>query len=134
MRTVATYIADDGKIFDSKEKCKKYEFSLKLKKIENIKIFDAEGNCIKLDADNFREVTKFYDFEKIVIPTKKDYEALMKILKERNINMYALPSEGIWYNLENIIIVGEEESFKLYSEKECIDIIDNLKELLKLGD
>lgn len=134
MRTIATYISDDGKIFNSKEKCKKYEFSLKLKAIENIKIFDAEGNYIKLNADNFRVVMKFYDFEKIIIPTKKDYEALMKILKERDFNMYALPSEGTWYNLENIIILGEEESFKLYSEKECIDIIDNIKELLKLGN
>ena len=39
MKTIKkyTYIADDGKVFNSKKECKKYEFELSLEKIKKMK-------------------------------------------------------------------------------------------------
>ena len=127
MKTIKkyTYIADDGKVFSSKEECKKYEFELNLEKIKNVQFFDASGNLI---TDNIN--LAYLNFVKVVIPTKEDFIALIDVLEKSKLNPNIIKSEGTWYDLNNIL--DESEFFRLYSEKETKDIVEQLEYFLKM--
>lgn len=127
MKTIKkyTYIADDGKIFSNKEECKKYEFELSLEKIKNVQFFDVNGNLI---TDNIN--LAYLNFVKIVIPTKEDYIALIDVLKKSKLNPNIIKSEGTWYDLNNVL--DESAFFRLYSEQETKDIVDQLECFLKM--
>ena len=91
MKTIKkyTYIADDGKVFNSKKECKKYEFELSLKKIKNVQFFDASGNLI---TDSINRA--YSDFVKVVIPTKEDFIALVTVLEKQVFNCSTIISLG----------------------------------------
>ena len=127
MKTIKkyTYIADDGKVFSSKEECKKYEFELNLEKIKNVQFFDTSGNLI---TDNIN--LAYLNFVKVVIPTKEDFIALIDVLEKSKLNPNIIKSEGTWYDLNNIL--DESEFFRLYSEKETKDIVEQLEYFLKM--
>lgn len=127
MKTIKkyTYIADDGKIFSNKEECKKYEFELNLEKIKNVQFFDVNGNLI---TDNIN--LAYLNFVKVVIPTKEDYIALIDVLEKSKLNPNIIKSEGTWYDLNNVL--DESEFFRLYSEKETKDIVEQLEYFLKM--
>ena len=127
MKTIKkyTYIADDGKIFSNKEECKKYEFELNLEKIKNVQFFDAGGNLI---TDNIN--LAYLNFVKVVIPTKEDFLALVTVLEKQGFNSCIFKSEGTWYALNNVL--DGSEFFRLYSEQETKDIVEQLEYLLKM--
>ena len=127
MKTIKkyTYIADDGKIFSNKEECKKYEFELNLEKIKNVQFFDANGNLITGSINQ-----AYLNFVKVVIPTKEDFIALVNILKKSKLNPNIIKSEGTWYYLNNVL--DESEVFRLYSEQETKDIVEQLEYFLKM--
>lgn len=127
MKTIKkyTYVADDGKIFSNKEECKKYEFELNLEKIKNVQFFDANGNLI---TDNINQA--YLNFVKVVIPTKEDFIALRDVLKKSKLNPNIIKSEGTWYDLNNVL--DESEVFRLYSEQETKDIVEQLEYFLKM--
>ena len=127
MKTIKkyTYIADDGKIFSNKEDCKKYEFELNLEKIKNVQFFDANGNLI---TGNINQA--YLNFVKVVIPTKEDFIALVNILKKSKLNPNIIKSEGTWYDLNNVL--DKSEVFRLYSEQETKDIVEQLEYFLKM--
>ena len=127
MKTIKkyTYIADDGKVFSSKEECKKYELELSLEKIKNVQFFDASGNLI---TDNIN--LAYLNFVKVVIPTKEDFIALIDVLEKSKLNPNIIKSEGTWYDLSNVL--DESEFFRLYSEKETKDIVEQLEYFLKM--
>ena len=127
MKTIKkyTYIADDGKVFSSKEECKKYEFELNLEKIKNVQFFDSSGNLI---TDNIN--LAYLNFVKVVIPTKEDFIALIDVLEKSKLNPNIIKSEGTWYDLNNVL--DESEFFRLYSEKETKDIVEQLEYFLKM--
>ena len=127
MKTIKkyTYIADDGKVFSSKEECKKYEFKLNLEKIKNVQFFDASGSLI---TDNIN--LAYLNFVKVVIPTKEDFIALIDVLEKSKLNPNIIKSEGTWYDLNNVL--DESEFFRLYSEKETKDIVEQLEYFLKM--
>ena len=127
MKTIKkyTYIADDGKVFNSKKECKKYEFKLSLEKIKNVQFFDANGNLI---TGNINQA--YLKFVKVVIPTKEDFIALVNILKKSKLNPNIIKSEGTWYYLNNVL--DESEVFRLYSEQETKDIVEQLEHFLKM--
>lgn len=120
-----TYIADDGKVFSNKEECKKYEYELNLEKIKNVQFFDANGNLI---TGNINQA--YLKFVKVVIPTKEDFIALVNILKKSKLNPNIIKSEGTWYYLNNVL--DESEVFRLYSEQETKDIVEQLEYFLKM--
>ena len=127
MKTIKryTYIADDGKIFSNKEECKKYEFELNLEKIKNVQFFDAYGNLI---TDNINQA--YLNFVKVVIPTKEDFIALVNVLEKQGFNSCIFKSEGTWYALNNVL--DGSEFFRLYSEQETKDIVEQLEYFLKM--
>ena len=127
MKTIKkyTYIADDGKVFNSKKECKKYEFKLSLEKIKNVQFFDVNGNLI---TDNIN--LAYLNFVKVVIPTKEDYIALIDVLEKSKLNPNIIKSEGTWYDLNNVL--DESEFFRLYSEQETKDIVEQLEYFLKM--
>ena len=127
MKTIKkyTYIADDGKIFSNKEECKKYEFELNLEKIKNVQFFDVNGNLI---TDNIN--LAYLNFVKVVIPTKEDYIALIDVLEKSKLNPNIIKSEGTWYDLNNVL--DESEFFRLYSEQETKDIVEQLEYFLNM--
>ena len=127
MKTIKkyTYIADDGKIFSNKEECKKYEFELNLEKIKNVKFFDANGNLITGSINQ-----AYLNFVKVVIPTKEDFLALVTVLEKQGFNSCIFKSEGTWYALNNVL--EESEFFRLYSEQETKDIVEQLEYFLKM--
>lgn len=127
MKTIKkyTYIADDGKVFSNKEECKKYEYELNLEKIKNVQFFDANGNLI---TGNINQA--YLKFVKVVIPTKEDFIALVNILKKSKLNPNIIKSEGTWYDLNNVL--DESEVFRLYSEQETKDIVEQLEHFLKM--
>ena len=127
MKTIKkyTYIADDGKVFNSKKECKKYEFELSLEKIKNVQFFDASGNLI---TDSINRA--YCDFVKVVIPTKEDFIALVTVLEKQGFNSRIFKSEGTWYDLSNVLY--ESEFFRLYSEQETKDIFEQLEYFLKM--
>lgn len=127
MKTIKkyTYIADDGKVFSNKEECKKYEYELNLEKIKNVQFFDANGNLI---TGNINQA--YLKFVKVVIPTKEDFIALVNILKKSKLNPNIIKSEGTWYDLNNVL--NESEVFRLYSEQETKDIVEQLEHFLKM--
>ena len=127
MKTIKkyTYIADDGKIFSNKEECKKYEFELNLEKIKNVQFFDVNGNLI---TDNIN--LAYLNFVKVVIPTKEDYIALIDVLEKSKLNPNIIKSEGTWYDLNNVL--DESGVFRLYSEQETKDIVEQLEYFLKM--
>lgn len=127
MKTIKkyTYIADDGKIFSNKEECKKYEFELNLEKIKNVQFFDVNGNLI---TDNIN--LAYLNFVKVVIPTKEDYIALIDVLEKSKLNPNIIKSEGTWYDLNNVL--DESEFFRLYSEQETKNIVEQLEYFLKM--
>ena len=127
MKTIKryTYIADDGKIFSNKEECKKYEFELNLEKIKNVQFFDANGN---LTTGSINQA--YLNFVKVVIPTKEDFIALVTVLEKQGFNSCIFKSEGTWYALNNVL--GESEFFRLYSEQETKDIVEQLEYFLKM--
>lgn len=127
MKTIKkyTYIADDGKVFSNKEECKKYEYELNLEKIKNVQFFDANGNLI---TGNINQA--YLNFVKVVIPTKEDFIALRDVLKKSKLNPNFIKSEGTWYYLNNVL--DESEVFRLYSEQETKDIVEQLEYFLKM--
>ena len=127
MKTIKkyTYIADDGKIFSNKEKCKKYEFELNLEKIKNVQFFDANGNLITGSINR-----AYSDFVKVVIPTREDFIALVAVLEKQGFNSRIFKSEGTWYALNNVL--DGSEFFRLYSEQETKDIVEQLEYFLKM--
>lgn len=127
MKTIKkyTYIADDGKIFSNKEECKKYEFELNLEKIKNVQFFDANGNLITGSINR-----AYSDFVKVVIPTKEDFIALVAVLEKQGFNSRIFKSEGTWYALNNVL--DGSEFFRLYSEQETKDIVEQLEYFLKM--
>ena len=127
MKTIKryTYIADDGKIFSNKEECKKYEFELNLEKIKNVQFFDANGNLITGSINQ-----AYLNFVKVVIPTKEDFLALVTVLEKQGFNSCIFKSEGTWYALNNVL--DESEFFRLYSEQEIKDIVEQLEYFLKM--
>ena len=127
MKTIKryTYIADDGKIFSNKEECKKYEFELNLEKIKNVQFFDANGNLI---TGNINQA--YLNFVKVVIPTKEDFIVLINVLKKSKLNPNIIKSEGTWYDLNNVL--DESGVFRLYSEQETKDIVEQLEYFLKM--
>ena len=127
MKTIKryTYIADDGKVFSNKEECKKYEFELNLEKIKNVKFFDANGNLITGSINQ-----AYLNFVKVVIPTKEDFIALVTVLEKQGFNSCIFKSEGIWYALNNVL--DESEFFRLYSEQETKDIVEQLEYFLRM--
>lgn len=127
MKTIKkyTYIADDGKIFSNKEECKKYEFELNLEKIKNVQFFDANGNLITGSINR-----AYSDFVKVVIPTKEDFIALVTVLEKQGFNSRIFKSEGTWYALNNVL--DGSEFFRLYSEQETKDIVEQLEYFLKM--
>ena len=127
MKTIKryTYIADDGKIFSNKEECKKYEFELNLEKIKNVQCFDAYGNRI---TDNINQA--YLNVVKVVIPTKEYFIALVTVLEKQGFNSCIFKSEGTWYALNNVL--DGSEFFRLYSEQETKDIVEQLEYFLKM--
>ena len=127
MKTIKryTYIADDGKIFSNKEECKKYEFELNLEKIKNVQFFDANGNLITGSINQ-----AYLNFVKVVIPTKEDFLALVTVLEKQGFNSCIFKSEGTWYALNNVL--DGSEFFRLYSEQETKDIVEQLEYFLKM--
>ena len=127
MKTIKkyTYIADDGKIFSNKEECKKYEFELNLEKIKNVQFCDANGNLITGSINQ-----AYLNFVKVVIPTKEDFLALVTVLEKQGFNSCIFKSEGTWYALNNVL--DGSEFFRLYSEQETKDIVEQLEYFLKM--
>lgn len=129
MKTIKkyTYVAYDGKIFNNKEECKEYEVLLDLERerIKNVKFFDIKGNLI---TSNIKQA--YSDFVKVVIPTKEDFIALINVLEKKKLNSCIFKSEGTWYDLDSVL--DESEFFRLYSEQETKDIINQLEYFLKI--
>ena len=127
MKTIKnyTYVADDGKAFSNKEECKKYEIESSLEKIKNVQFFDANGNLITGSINQ-----AYLNFVKVVIPTKEDFLALVTVLEKQGFNSCIFKSEGTWYALNNVL--DGSEFFRLYSEQETKDIVEQLEHFLKM--
>ena len=66
----------------------------------------------------------------MVIPTKEDFIALVTVLEKQGFNSRIFKSEGTWYDLNNVL--DESEFFRLYSEQETKDIVEQLEYFLKM--
>ena len=79
----------------------------------------------------FKNFKDFYsDFVKVVIPTKEDFIALVTVLEKQGFNSCIFKSEGTWYALNNVL--DGSEFFRLYSEQETKDIVEQLEYFLKM--
>lgn len=129
MKTVTRYMANDGKVFNSRKECKDYELK-KFSGIKNIKFFDREGKPYENVEHYFYRIYK--DFTKVIIPTKEDYKELVDIIKKEGYYSYHIPSEGTWYRIKPPF--NEEDdwdySSEVYSEKDYKEYIEYLQSLL----
>ena len=123
MKVVSKYIAEDGKVFNSKKECQDYEKKIKFKDIKNIKFFDENGNLFEdVESMFFHVYTNFY---KVIIPTKEDYKALKELLnKERHFS--GISSEGTWYRIVDMY----EENYEIVSEKRYKETVEAMQHLL----
>lgn len=124
MKVISKYIAEDGKVFNSKKECQDYEKKIKFKDTKNIKFFDVNGNLFE-DAESmfFHVYTNFY---KVIIPTKEDYEALKELLNKERCYLSEISSEGTWYRIVDMY----EENYEIVSEKRYKEIVEAMQHLL----
>ena len=106
------YEALDGKIFEDDEECLDYEDRLRLNTIfKNIKFYDSNNVLMELkNIDDFFNALE-YNY-KIVIPTEEDCEIFNEWLRMNEYEIYMLPKEGTWYNINYENMVLEEELIK----------------------
>lgn len=124
MKVVSKYIAEDGKVFNSRKECKDYENKIKLKDIKNIKFFDENGNPFEnIESDFFHVYTNFY---KVIIPTKEDYKALKELFNKEGYYLGNIFSEGTWYRITDMY----EENYELISEKRYKEIVEAMQHLI----
>ncbi len=124
MKVVSKYIAEDGKVFNSKKECQDYENKIKLKDIKNIKFFDENGNLFEnVEFDLFHVYTNFY---KVTIPTKEDYKALKELFNKEGYYLGNIFSEGTWYRITDMY----EENYELISEKRYKEIVEAMQHLI----
>lgn len=124
MKVVSKYIAEDGKVFNSRKECKDYENKIKLKDIKNIKFFDENGNLFEnVESDLFHVYTNFY---KVIIPTKEDYKALQELFNKEGYYLGNIFSEGTWYRITDMY----EENYEIISEKRYKEIVEAMQHLI----
>ena len=124
MKVVSKYIAEDGKIFNSKKECQDYENKTKFKDIKNIKFFDVNGNLFEdVESILFHVYTNFY---KVIIPTKEDYNALKQLFQKEGYYLSGISSEGTWYRITDMY----EENYEIISEKRYKEIVEDMQHLL----
>ena len=127
MKVISKYIAEDGKVFNSKKECQDYENEIKLKEfkdIKNIKFFDENGNLFEdVESTLFYVYTNFY---KVIIPTKEDYKALKELFNKEGYYLSEISSEGTWYRITDMY----EENYELISEKRYKEIVEAMQHLL----
>ena len=106
------YEALDGKIFEDDEECLDYEDKLRLNTIfKNIKFYDSNNVLMELkNIDDFFNALE-YNY-KVVIPTKEDCDIFNEWLSMNDYEIYMLPKEGTWYNINYENMVLEEELIK----------------------
>lgn len=127
MKAVTKYVANDGKVFDSKKECRNYDNMEKFKKINNIKFFDSNGEVYKdIGPSNFYYL--YLEFVKAIIPTVEEYKALKDIIKEYvDYEIIDIPSEGTWYR---IFGNSDEGGDDILSEKDYKKYVEYLQSLL----
>ena len=127
MKVVSKYIAEDGKVFNSKKECQDYENGIRLKnfeKIKNVKFFDVNGNLFEdIESTLFHVYTNFY---KVIIPTKEDYIALKEVFHKEGCELNGISSEGTWYRITDMY----EENYEIISEERYKEIIEDMQHLL----
>lgn len=80
------YISDDGKEFNDEYECERYEWIINNPDIENIHIYDKDGNEL---VDLFSENT--YDKSyRIEVPDEKTLEALHKLAEYTGFCLYRI--------------------------------------------
>lgn len=130
MKVFSRYIAEDGKVFNSRKECEDYENKIKLKNIKedikNIKFFDENGNYFEnVESDLFDVYTNFY---KVIIPTKEDYKALQELFDKEGYYLGDILSEGTWYRIADMY----EENYELISEKRYKEIVKAMQHLINV--
>lgn len=96
MKTI--YIADDGKNFDDKFECKRYEWMLYHTHLKDIKCYDKDGNELK---DMMKDDTYNY-CQKIIIPTSEAVKELKDLADYTGYCDYLQITEaGTWIFKEN---------------------------------
>ncbi len=127
MKVVSKYIADDGKVFNSKKECQDYENGLRLKdfeKIKNVKFFDENGNLFEnIESTLFYVYTNFY---KVTIPTKEACEALKDLFNKEGCYLGEISSEGSWYRITDMY----EDNYEIISEKRYKEIVEAMQHLI----
>ncbi len=124
MKVVSKYIAEDGKVFNSRKECQEYENKINFKDIKNIKFFDVNGNLFEdVESTLFHVYTNFY---KVIIPTKEDYNALKQLFQKEGYYLNGISSEGTWYRITDMY----EENYEIISEKRYKEIVEDMQHLL----
>ena len=83
MKEVNYYVAEDGSLFETREKCLNYESNLKETIVENFKkliVRKGEGSVITNEASAFAfaEMAECWGYAVIVIKDETDYETVKK--------------------------------------------------------
>ena len=124
MKVVSKYIAEDGRVFNSRKECQEYENKINFKDIKNIKFFDVNGNLFEdVESTLFHVYTNFY---KVIIPTKEDYNALKQLFQKEGYYLNGISSEGTWYRITDMY----EENYEIISEKRYKEIVEDMQHLL----
>lgn len=124
MKVVSKYIAEDGKVFNSRKECQEYENKINFKDIKNIKFFDVNGNLFEdVESTLFHVYTNFY---KVIIPTKEDYNALKQLFQKEGYYLNGISSEGTWYRITDMY----EENYEIISEKRYKEIVEAMQHLI----
>lgn len=99
------YIADDGKEFDDKFECEKYEWLLEHSHLKDIKCYDKDGN---LFPDIMSDKT--YDYcTKVIVPTKKCVKEIQDLADYMGFCLYLdITEPGTWIFLTDGEIVKED--------------------------
>ena len=85
------------------------EEKIDFEKIKNIKFIDGYGYTYDniTDQNTFREA--YLSFEKIIIPTQKDYEAFIDLVNKYVWSEdYYIPTFGTWYKINSEILSERE--------------------------
>lgn len=115
------YKSIDNKYFESEKDCERHEKSLLLNKINGkVLFYDFEGNLMDISEDLY---DAYNSAQKIIIPTKEDYNNLAEVYNFFGYYLNNITSEGIWY------YVNDEE----ISEEEFLKRIKDMNTLYNAG-
>lgn len=130
MKQVISYVANDGKIFDTEEECRLYENNISINAIDKVFFFDENLKQIFLSRNlnsPFSDI--LCDSFFIVVKDMEQWERFIELLERYYINYYEhlieiVTEPGIYFYCEE-----KEDWISLKEEKSHLEMIEK-----KLGN